>query len=118
MIFIKQCIFFSTVESTDKNKALSKVTTDPDLQKFRKLDNDSRPGPGHTRRSSLDLADLNYMSKEVTAAKEVSIFIYYLCSLIAIYQFMKEYRKIVFACKTNTIFLNFIEIFTFFRNNV
>ncbi len=62
------------------------MMTDPDLQKFRKLDNDnstggvmtgsgvtagSRPSAGALRRSSLDLADLNMMSKEVTAAKEV-----------------------------------------------
>ena len=53
---------------------MSKVTTDPDLQKFRKIDGETVQkisAIAANRRSSLDLADLNYMSKEVTAAKEV-----------------------------------------------
>lgn len=54
---------------------MTKVTTDPDLQKFRKIDGETVQKISTiaaNRRSSLDLADLNYMSKEVTAAKEVN----------------------------------------------
>lgn len=62
---------FSEVE---KNRVMTKTTTDPDLQKFRKIDAETVQKISTiaaSRRSSLDLADLNYMSKEVTAAKEV-----------------------------------------------
>ena len=54
---------------------MTKVTTDPDLQKFRKIHGETVQKISTiaaNRRSSLDLADLNYMSKEVTAAKEVN----------------------------------------------
>ncbi len=56
----------------DKNR-IAKTTTDLDLQKFRKIDTETVQKISTIaarRRSSLDLADLNLMSKEVTAAKE------------------------------------------------
>ena len=71
----KFIIDFCTVSELEKNRIMSKVTTDPDLQKFRKIDVETVQKISTiaaNRRSSLDLVDLNYMSKEVTAAKEVN----------------------------------------------
>ncbi len=86
------------------------MMTDPDLQKFRKLDNDnstggvttgsgvtagSRPTAGALRRSSLDLADLNMMSKEVTAAKEVRNMVHIVCLLFVKENFALKFNFLI-----------------------